>query len=73
MTQMIRVKFGPMQSEIVPPQTKDVFVVRTIFTLKLYTPLPFFPILLPFTPTSSSAIQVPWNGSDFSVRAEHEL
>ena len=45
--QMIRVKFGLMQSEIAPPQTKDVFVVRTIFTLKLYTPFPFLFAVLP--------------------------
>ena len=74
-SQMIRVKSGVMQSEIAPPQTKDVFVVRTIFTLKLYTPFPFLlshstqPLL---SPHPSSKL-VPWNGSDFVVCADHEL
>jgi hypothetical protein len=72
---MIRVKSGLMQSEIAPPPTKDVFVVRTIFTLKLYTPFPFLlrrpaPTLLSH---HASSKLFPWNGSDFAVCADHEL
>jgi len=65
---MIRAKSGLMQLEIAPPQTKDVFVVRTIFTLKLYTPFPFS------CQTSWPVFQVsPWNGSDFVLCADPEL
>jgi hypothetical protein len=59
---MIRVKPGLMQSEIAPPQTKDVFVVPTIFTLKLYTPFPFSSS--PSCPNSSRPVfQVIFHGT----------